>query len=274
MTVDKLRKAFSGNKPLYKVLSKFYRGVYKPIVSGHLAYDIQYTIFLKHKEISKLNDMGFHDVSVFKPSTWRIGKGADKAYRRYYCATYNGKKCFIKIAKNDKTVQNEIVVQKAIQQSNFTFTPQCLMTCINFYPDTAMLANEYIEGLCAIPEDATPDQLVDYTKQFLKILQQMESVGLVHADIHRGNLMLSQKNELILMDFGISHFINKENNVNYVERPGTFYRREGKYRIYDDAYSYLKLLEKINVYSVDCPEFGEIESRVGKLSVKIFTDGK
>jgi hypothetical protein len=53
--------------------------------------------------------------------------------------------------------------------------------------------------------------------------------------------------ELMLIDFGISYSENLENTVNYVARPGTYYKEtENGTRFYDDAYSFVKMIEKLS----------------------------
>ena len=78
--------------------------------------------------------------------------------------------------------------------------------------------------------------------------------------------MLNAQNHLVLLDFGISKFLDNTNNVDYIARPGTFYQKTEKGRIYDDAYSFLCMIEKYSESSkiLDSEEYNDIKKRVGQ----------
>lgn len=270
LKVDYLRNVFHKYPCLYSHLSHLYQEVIRPFVTGYTTFWVYYILFIKKKEIAHLRDLGFEKITIFKPRTWRYGKSLDRAFRRYYIADLNGHRCFVKIAKGDKTVENEVFVQKKLGSKSMPYTPKCLLTMENFAPSTHLLAIEFIEGLEVITKSDMNKKW--FKDQSLEILKQLENMKLVHADIHPGNLMKSG-GRLFIMDFGISKFVDCDNKVNYVERPGTYFKRQGNYRIYDDAYSLLLMISKAGCDS-DQLFLEKIKTRIGRISILIDTNGK
>lgn len=237
-------------KWIHKPISLFFYYCIYPFLNGYYSFMIKYFLSIKQEEVKFLKDYGFSDIRPFKSRSWRIGGEVDHAYRRYYTANCGSTLCFIKVAQNDSTIFNEISVAEQLAEKNIRFISKVMASDTNFAGGKQMLATEFIRGLHPISKESvyndveivTAPQLIDCCKQMLKILDTLESLQLVHADIHKGNLMLDDNDNLILLDFGISKFLNRENDVNYSLRPGTFYRELAEGRIYDDAYSFLKLI--------------------------------
>lgn len=264
---------------IYKPLSDFYQTLIRPFFNGYFIYMIKYYFLIRNNEVSKLKEYGFSNIATFKSKSWRRGTGLDHAHRRYYTAVHGGVKCFIKIAENDKTIANEIIVSERIKGFNFTFTPKLICSEAHFFGNKKMLAIEYQDGLQPIAKennlgrtaDIPESTLLQYCEDFLSISKQLESIGLIHADIHKGNMMVDHNGHLCLLDFGISKFIDRDNDNDYKARPGTFFQIEGKSRIYDDVYSFLKMLERYPSTSKieNSSIYNEIESRLGTLTFKI-----
>lgn len=59
-----------------------------------------------------------------------------------------------------------------------------------------------------IPKNPEPEVMAVYFYQLLSGLKNMHSIGIVHGDIKRENLMLNEKGELCICDLGISVEIN------------------------------------------------------------------
>lgn len=261
---------------LFSISKKIYHEILVPMRTGRAYYWVWYCITLRRKEIQKLSKLGFSEIKPYKHNDWRIGEDTDRAYRRFYMARKGNTVCFIKVGKHDKTVCNEIAVHKRIECKRFSFTPNCVMVDENFGKDTVMLALEFFEGLHYIPETASEKDITRICGQFISIFHNLSNVNLVHADIHRGNLMLDNRDNVVLLDFGISKFLNDENIIDYVERPGTFYRFVGTQRLYDDAYSFLQMLEKqIHISFLDAiEEVNQIKEMVDQQCFLIETNGK
>ena len=274
--VNRLRQIFKNNRKIYKIMSLIYRKLVLPIISGHSFYNLKYNIFVKNKEICQLEQMGLSNICVFKQNTWRIGRSEDKALRRYYTGNYANLPCFVKIASGDKTVENEINIQKKIHKKFFQFTPKYLTSIDAVSGQKSILVVEYLIDLHPIPDNPSYDLLISISRQFNNILDSFAKIGLVHADIHRGNMLLDSKENLVILDFGISKFVDVDNNVNYIERPGTYYKQIDNYRIYDDAYSFVQMIKKLDVQDdfYNTNEYKLINNKIGKVQVKVFTERK
>lgn len=250
---------------LVKYIRFLYHDILEGIFNGYYMYMINYTFCIKKGEIDALKNLGFEEIKPYKSRAWRRGTELDKAHRRYYSAKYNNTLSFIKVAKNDKTIQNEINVAERIHNKEWPFTPKTLMTKSSFGGGCKMLAITFEENLHSIPDDASTDEIKSYIKEFLFIHKSLSEAKLVHADIHRGNMMLNSDNHLILFDFGISKFLDMDNEIDYVARPGTFYQKTKDGRLYDDAYSFICMIDSLSAHLdvLDCEEYREVKDRIG-----------
>lgn len=260
-----LKKLLRRNPHFHDTVVKWWKIWIEPILNGHLKYYIVYCIYSRHSETARLAQYGFTDIRPWKYRSWRIGKGRDHVFRRYFTAKYQNTPCFIKVGNNDTTVMNEYLVHTRLKDTPVSFTPQLVAGDCRFAENTVMLATAFVPGLerFSVPKDTTAFEAL--CRQFLDILEILEQNRLVHADIHRGNLMLAGE-RIYLMDFGISRFTDCENSVDYSARPGTFYRTADSERTYDDAYSFLCLLEKsgISPEQAASPAYQAIRERIGK----------
>ena len=261
-----LRKVIYRHPSIVNYIRFVYHDIIEGFFNGYYYYILKYLLGVKKTELRELQRKGLSDIKLFNPKTWRRGKGIDKAHRRYYIANYKGHPCFVKIAENDKTLQNEIDVAERIKGNNWTFTPLALLIDTSFLNRRKLLVISYEEGLHRIPDNVSAEELKSYCASFLQIHNKLVNAKLIHADIHCGNLMLNAQNHLVLLDFGISKFLDNTNNVDYIARPGTFYQKTEKGRIYDDAYSFLCMIEKYSESSkiLDSEEYNDIKKRVGQ----------
>ena len=262
-------------KWFHKPISLFFQYIVYPLGNGYYLFMLKYIFIIKRNEIVELQKYGFTKIIPFNSRTWRIGKERDKAYRRYYSAYFKDKKCFIKVAQNDSTIGNEITVAEQLLGKKLDYISEVITFDKKFASNMQMLATAFTDGLHPISkesiyndvEQVSSSQLIRYCKQMYKILLSLEDLQLVHADIHKGNLMLDSNDNLILLDFGISKFLDKENEVKYDCRPGTFFRQTPEGRVYDDAYSFLQLINRYescrNIH--DTEAYKSICARVNKV---------
>ena len=196
----------------------------------------------------------------------------DGACRRYYVAYYQGQKVFIKVATHDATLRNEIAFAEYLQDRTPSFVCDAVLWDKTFAQDTLMLSIAYIEGLSSLKLPQTLEEFQVMCDAFLQMLDQLNDLQIVHADIHKNNLMLSSKGDLVLLDFGISVIRERENGIDYVARPGTFYktRREDQ-RIYDDAWSFLRQLDALGVPESwkQTENYRRIEEAVGRNQIVV-----
>ena len=263
--MDKLKALIKKNKILYIVLSKIYNSIVKPMRKGVFKFYIKYLFCIKRGEISQLKKLGLTHITEYKLIQWRIGKEKDKAYRRYYKCNYNGKKAFVKVAQKDSTIKNEIRICNYLKEQNIDFAAKMMMGRENFYNNTDVLVMEYVDNLAEFSIPDTYEQFENFCEQMVVILNHFKKIGVVHADIHKGNLMINQENKIILLDFGISMAKNVKNDVDYNARPGTFFVQEGNQRKYDDAYSFVRMIQlwDINNEWKECEAYKKIVSLIG-----------
>lgn len=260
-------KAFLKKVPgLYFLKTK----CYEPMRKGYFRYYFLYLRKDKPADINGLTSLGITELKPINFTQWRIGKGKDNAYRRYYTGVFQGTKCFIKIGKNDATVFNECAILGRMCEEALGFSPRLLLGTDTFAENTAMVALEYIEGLKPLSPIGSKADFEDICKQFVSILSSLEQIEIVHGDIHKGNLMLAN-GKLILMDYGIAKSPNGENSINYLHRPGTFYRESMGTRVYDDAYSFLKMVENMAIPAeyINNRYMQEIIKRVDKVTFSV-----
>ncbi len=231
-----------------------------------------YNINIKKKEISSLKLIGVTKIKKYSFDDWKFDSGLDHSYRRYYVGVFKGVKCFIKISKNDLTVFNEICVSEDLPA--YSFVPKTLFTDKSFNGGF-LLVQERLFHLINL-EFKTEKHFDNVCVQFNNILDCFNTIALVHCDVHRGNLMIDKRSgRLFLLDFGISKFANKNNMVDYLARPGTFYQHFTKnnclFRKYDDAYSFVKETERMNVPPSwkECLSYQKICTKVGRNTIDI-----
>lgn len=258
---------------IHRVLSFTYSRIVYPCTTGHFSFFIKYFLFIKHKEVKRLRDFSLIDAKPVSLLSWRVGRGKDKAYRRYYVAEYNSKKCFVKVGTNDSTVKNEYSLLNQFDMSQIGFSPKYLVGSDAFSDDTTMVAVEYINGLekFKIPDNMESFDLL--CASFLEILKTLELNDIVHADVHKGNLML-QGDNLFLLDYGISKKQDVGNNIDYVARPGTYFIENNGLRKYDDAYSFIKLLDCSDISDEfkKSKNYIEIKNRIDKFTFCVNID--
>ena len=257
------------NQGLYSFLRNVYYRFIEPIQSGHFQYYLKYSINVRKDEIRKLRNHGLESVKPIMFDQWRIGRGRDGAHRRYYSGSINGTPCFIKVGYKDATVRNELNIMMS-QEKPFIYSPIFLVGDLDFNEETVMLAVQFIPDLqkFAIPESKKGFE--NLCQSFLSILDDLQMRHIVHADIHKGNLML-QGSKLFLLDYGISMKTDEGNDIDYVSRPGTFYTEKDGVRTYDDAYSFIKTVDEFGIEKSfkDCASYQRIISRIGDYSFQV-----
>lgn len=274
-----LRELIRQFKWIHKPISCIFNYFIYPVQNGYYSFMIKYLFCIKSKEFKALRNYGFKDIKPFKTRAWRIGTEKDHAHRRYYTAIYEGIKCFVKVALNDSTIGNEIAVAEQLKDKDLSFISKIIAVEKNFSGNKQLLATTFTSGLHPISEESiyndvevvSSSKLLTYCKQMKEILQALEELKLVHADIHKGNLMLDANDNLILLDFGISKFLDKDNDVQYRYRPGTFYRETAEGRVYDDAYSFIALINKYETCQeiLNTNEYKAIFDRIDKISFTV-----
>ena len=250
-------------------MHKVYDCLVQPIQTGHLKYYIKYSAKRKKKEIRKLKDHGFVLVKPIMFNQWRIGHGRDGAHRRYYSGSLNGELCFIKVGYKDATVSNELAVMMG-QEKPFAHSPLLLVGDPDFDEGTVMLAVRFIPSLEVLKVPESKEEFENLCLDFLSIMDDLKARHIIHADIHKENLML-QGSKLILLDYGISMMTDMGNNIDYISRPGTYYTEKNGIRTYDDSYSFIKTVDELGIKESfkECASYHKILNRIGDYTFQV-----
>ena len=112
------------------------------------------------------------------------------------------------LLKHETTILNYLNKKKCQNVPNiFWFGIESNVPCliISFYPCTFM---EYLKK-----SSFHHGKEKKVLQSMLKIIENVHDLGVLHRDIKPDNFMLNEKNQLILIDFGLSIFIEDRNNV-------------------------------------------------------------
>ena len=241
-----MKNIIKKNKWLYSFLKNIKHKLLIPLKQGKVSFYIKYYFTTRNAEVNKLKSYGLTNISPFNYADWRNGKGRDHAFRRYYLAEYDETKVFVKIGIDDATVANEYCVMKHLQDEKLAFVAPMLCGSDKFDLNTTMLAVEFIPDLTRFSISKNRGNFEKMCKQFCTMITELSKCSIIHADIHAGNLML-QNDKIYLLDFGISKVNGIDNGIDYSNRPGTFYRTFVNKRRYDDAYSFIQLVDRLGI---------------------------
>ena len=268
--IDELRRLTKNMPRTRKVMSFVYAIAFEPFISGYVAYMLKYLLLFYPKEKALLKKKGFVNIHPYQTKMWRRGNELDGAHRRYFKAKYDNKMVFVKVAFNDATIDNEIYMSEVLSLISESRIPLPVVSSSCFQDNKKMLAIEFFDGLRPFSMPASEKIFEGYCYEFYCLLENLDKHRIVHADIHPKNLMIDSDNHIHLLDFGISSVAGKPNHVDYNARPGTWYAEEGEYRIYDDAYSFVKMCNKLKMPDNYINKYyKEIEKRIGANVLKI-----
>ena len=235
----------------FPTLYLFIRNIYMLCTTTYIIDMLRYYIKFYYFDKNKMKNLEVTNIRLFNTKNWRFGYGLDHAYRRYYTAILKKQKVFIKIATNDETTNNEIIILRTLQNKHNIFLPKLFYGNNEKDTHTSILILEKKIKLRPFEIPSSAKEFDRLCIEFFLILKFFHQNGIVHADIHKNNLMIDENNHLVVLDFGISSMLNIKNSINYIARPGTFFREKridtNKIRIYDDAYSFLMMLIKLNI---------------------------
>jgi len=229
-----------------------------------------YYLFHHRRMIEKLSSYGMSEIKTFDITQWlRIIRGR-KIVRYLYRAQLHGETCFVKVGKKGMFMDNEIAVNEHINSYNITFIPRLLISDKNFDNDKSMIVTEFLTGIrrIVLPNDE---------KTFEHICSQLESIhaglqeiGVIHGDLTAANVLLNEENHIQMIDFGVAWLTNAE-IIEMTRAFGRNYLLSEDVLIYDNAYSFLKLLDNIGISDerkkTEC--YRRLESLVGK-HTKVF----
>lgn len=196
----------------------------------------------------RLASYGMSRIEAYNTDRWYIGSPEDATLRKYYRAEYMGRSCFVKLASHDSSSRNEIFVNEHMARGGLDFVPKLLLFDHDFDRDGTLLVTEFLEGIRDFQMAATAEGFASQCAEFLADLKLLRRLGVHHNDISRSNLLLDSQGRLVFSDFGIGYAPGAEKfHIDYRVHDGTFYRDHGHMRRYDDAYSFVRMLEALGL---------------------------
>jgi len=209
-------------------------------------------------------------IHIYKIRQWRfnIKKKTSKlkSSRVYYSAEYEEKKCFIKIVKNSRVIENEIFINEYMSRCGIQFVPKIFMGDIDFTEDSSVLVTESIPDISGfkLPDD---EQIFSQIcEEFEHIHSYFHKYDIIHGDMSVFNVFLNHENRLLIIDFGIAWAPGSEIFRINAPRIGTYFMLSETHCIYDNAYSFLKILDDCGI-SLEFKQkecYKRIEKLVGK----------
>lgn len=211
----------------------------------HRQFMDEYLAEQHRRTISQLADYGLSDLQLYRTENWYIGDDSEGTIRKYYKGNYRGETCFVKLAQNDSTIRNEIFVNHYVTSCDLPFVPRTLTSDKAFDTNTSLLVTQFFADLRNF-EIPTDEHLFErYCGEFIEIHKCFRQFQIVHCDISATNLLINDKKQLVLIDFGIGKVPGSEiYEIDYRAHDGHYYVTKGNSRIYDDAYSFLRMLDK------------------------------
>ena len=218
--------------------------------------------FLLHhrKTIAKLSSYGLTDIRVYCVRHWYMGLGEEKLVRLFYKTKLDGTWCFVKLVENDSSIAKEIFINKYITERGIEFVPKLLLS------DDNLLVIEFIQGMkkFKLPDDEKAFE--NMCADFKNIHACFKKFDIIHGDISASNVLLDKDNKIVLIDFGVGWVPGSEVfPSNHVIHHGTYYVESDNIRIYDNAFSFLRVLDyyKIPAKFKQMKCYKEIEQLVG-----------
>lgn len=141
-----------------------------------------------------------------------LGKGN---YSSVYLITYNGQPAIVKELADVK--YNNLALKEASILNRISKQPECHPTIVCIYdygtvPDTdsVYIIEEYIKGqdllTYSINNILWEEEILYVAKNLIEALVYLHEHNIVHRDIKLANVMISDENEIKLIDFGLSCF--------------------------------------------------------------------
>ncbi|MCL2425491.1 MAG: hypothetical protein FWD05_04045 [Oscillospiraceae bacterium] len=229
-----------------------------------------YYLFHHRRMIKKLSSYGMSEIKTQNIKQWLRIIRSKKIIRHFYKAKFDGKVCFVKLGRKGMFMDNEITLNKYINQFNFTFIPKLLISDDNFDNDKAMIVIEFFPEArrFELPEDKESFESV--CSQFEHIHSCFLEIGLIHGDLTPANVLINKENQVQIIDFGVA-WIPKFDVIEMTRAYGRNYLLSKNSLVYDNVYAFLKLLESVGISDEykTTKSYQDLQSLVGK-HTKIF----
>ncbi len=142
------------------------------------------------------------------------------------------------------------------------------------YSSKRVLTSQWCEGVSANDKDALYKlniNLHDVAQHIaVTFFNQAFNDGIFHADLHPGNILINNKGQIILVDFGIVGFLDEQSRIFVAEMLHGFINRD-YYRVADLHFEigYVPPNQSKELFALACRSIGEpiIGQPVNKISV-------
>ena len=232
-------------------------------------FDKKYTSY--KRDISQFNNFEITNINPYLIEEW---KNFSK-YIYFLGISSNGTEYFIKSRGLAQSARREFKVIEELRNENTKYFPK------NYYFKSSEQINfiilEKLNGLklSYILEKGNINEYSNTYKQniyngIFNILQILHKLKIVHRDIRPENLIIKEDGTPILFDFQFAVDVNRKKfkefkivrkNSKYIKGLGGSYSKN--YLHWDDAYSVLKIFEKLP-FKND-PEFIKIKSNINQI---------
>lgn len=217
--------------------------------------------------VEELSALRFRDICCYRTDRWYIGDDGTQTLRKYYSAIFDDTRCFVKVVENDSTIDNEIFVNRYMTERGIACVPQTVFASRPGADGKAILATTWLDDPKSfyLPPDLALFRR--FVSEYLEILRIFRENQISHNDVSESNLVVVGGGRLMLTDFGIGSVPGSEYfGIDYVVHDGTYYRQNGEVRIYDDAWSFVKILDDAGITDEQkqTNEYRELLAQMGK----------
>jgi len=106
--------------------------------------------------------------------------------------------------------------------------------------EVMLMGMEFVRG-------RTLNDMVDkrkYAKKAIEKVEDMHNIGLIHGDLHPGNIMIDDNGKILIIDFGLSHLISNTPDFSY-----------GKFKFNNQELSqgFVNVKKKTNLWNYERP---------------------
>jgi len=205
-----------------------------------------YLIFNHRKTVRKLESYGLRDVKIYRFRRWRWWqwhKAEETTIKRfYYKAKYENENCFVKLSRNDYAIKNEIHISRYLSRCAIGFVPGYLHSDEDYEKHTSLLITGFISGMrpFTLPGDEKTFEAV--CGEFEQIIKCFVQYGIFHGDVSASNVLMDSENHIMVIDFALGYAPGSE-AYQLKDPRGMNYRLSGNVCTYDNAYSFIRLLD-------------------------------
>ena len=222
--------------------------------------------FKYHKNaIHQLKKKGFKKIKKYSLNTWKY-YGINHVRMTYIANYIGGERYIIKVTRGFDVKSSNSIKFQELFNNRFDFIPKGFSLKLDNF---ICQVHKFIDSFCfdelKQKEKINENNIVNFLKQSIHILDELSKEEIVHCDLVGVNLIIEKKtNKLFLIDWD-TVCSKKYNLVSDAFPPQTTKRSiNGKF-VYDDAYSFQVLFGGLKINkSIMNPYYDKILSMVNR----------